>query len=134
MSRGCRADAAEPVCRGRCNTATEHLEQLQRNRVGRHAQAYGVLTAGHLRRHVVVTLQYQGQRPRPECTRQSDGIARTVARPVHHPFGIRQMNDQRMIGRAPFRFEDATDRGRIACIGAKPVDGFCRKRDQLAGA
>ena len=45
---------------------------------------------------------------------------------------IVEVDDDRMIGRPFLELEDAAHGRRVLRVGAQPVDGFGRKRDQLA--
>ncbi len=78
--------------------------------------------------------QDQRQRPRPESRGE---LARPVGngtRPLRELRCVVQVNDDGMIGGSPLRGEDLAHRVRASGVGAEPVDGLGRKRDQLARA
>ena len=76
--------------------------------------------------------KHQRQRPRPERLGQLHGGRRHRRRPGARSAEAADVNDQRMGGGSALGREDAGDGERVAGVGAEPVDGFGRKRHQLA--
>jgi hypothetical protein len=73
------------------------------------------------------------ERPRPECIDELSCIGRQLPYPVLRIAVRCQMHDDGMVGWPPFRRVDARDGRRILGVAAEAIDGFGRKRDELAG-
>ncbi len=76
--------------------------------------------------------QDQGQRPRPEAAGEETRIIVENTYAFGHG-GVGDMHDQRVVCRPALGLEDARHGLAVAGIGAQPVDGFGRERDQPAG-
>ena len=136
--RGRRRHVAEAIRRRRRDAvpaaSANAREQRARDRMRRHAQADAVLAAGDDVVDVRGARQDQRQRPGPERAREraraGSGTSRAHA---STSAASAQVDDQRMIGRAALGREDPrARRPRFAGVGAEPVDGLGRKRDELA--
>ncbi|ABA51112.1 hypothetical protein BURPS1710b_1002 [Burkholderia pseudomallei 1710b] len=136
--RGGRAHVAEAVRRRRGDAAVpaaprvERAQQRLRDRMRRTAQADRVLPAAHRVRNVRGALQDQRERAGPERVDQLLRVGGQRFDPITGIAARREMDDHRMVRRPPFRRVDARDGGRVLRVGAEPVDGLGRKRDELA--
>ena len=77
--------------------------------------------------------QHQRQRPRPERRRQPFGGGVEDARARARGVDVGDMGDQRIEGRPALGRIEPGDGLAVAGVGAEPVDGLGRKRDQPAG-
>ena len=76
--------------------------------------------------------KYQRERPGPEGLGEPCGGRRHLGRKGAGRAEVAEVDDERMARRPPLRGEDARNRRGIRGVGAEPVDGFGRERDQLA--
>ena len=130
-----RTDVAELVGRRRRDAAAAALECLQqrnRHRVRRAAQADRVLPARDGGGNVGGASEDHRQRAGPERRGQLARLGGDVTGPVVEYGAGRQMDDHRMVLRAPLGGVNRGDRGRILGVGPQPVHGFGRKANQRA--
>jgi hypothetical protein len=130
MVRRRRRHVSEPIGRRRGDTRAERIEQRARDRVLRHPHAHAVLPAGHDIQHLCGARQNQCERTWPEGVGELARIGGNLARPLLDCFRAAYMDDHRMIGGPALRREDSAYRRAVRCIGAQPVDGLRRKRDE----
>ena len=137
-----RTDPAEAVGRWGGNAAHAGqaaagsgigAQQIQRQRMRRHAQADTVLATGDGTRHGRGPFEDQGQRAGPEGLGKFPGDGRNFPRPALEIAVGRKMDDQRMIGRSSLGGEDPGDGRGIRGVGTEAVDRLGRKGDQFAG-
>ena len=131
---GGRADPAEPVGARRGDpAAAERGQDLAGDRVRRRPQADGVLAAGHVVAGARAAGEHQGERAGPQRLGEGPRVRRDVARPRVEVAGAADVDDQRVVGRAPLDREDAGHRVRLLGVGAEAVHGLGRQRDEPAG-
>ena len=143
VRRGGRADAAEAVGRRRGDAggfaialalgAGKAAQQLKRHRMAGHAQADGILAAGHGIGYPGLLFQDQGQRAGPEGFHQLPGDGRHLLGPMVDGVVAGQMDDQRVVGRTPLGSKYLGDRCRVGGIRPQAVDRLGRDGDQFAG-
>ena len=134
--RGGRADVAELVGRRRRDAAAAALEGLQqrdRHRMRRAAQADRVLPAGNGGGNAGGALEDHGQRAGPERGGQLARLRGNLGGPVIEVGAGRQVDDHRMVLRPALGGIDGGDGGRVLCVGAEAVHGLGRKGDDLPG-
>ena len=88
------------------------------------AQSHGVLAASDDIRNMLATRQDQRQRAWPEMAGQQFCRIRHLACPVAELRFIRQMHNQRMIGRAALDLENSPYRSRIGRVRTKAIYGL----------
>ena len=134
VSGGGRADVARYVGGWRCNRQAGCLKQGMCNRMTGHADADSVETgADQLRKsRFGPPWKHQRQRPRPERRRQAPCL-RCEPGDTLSRRRIGDVDDQRVEPRPALRFEDLRHRAAVGGVGAEPVDGLRRERDQPPG-
>ncbi len=108
-------------------------QQFKRHRMAGHAQADGILAAGHGIGHPGLLLQDQGQRAGPEGFHQFPGDSGHLLGPMVDGIVAGQMDDQRVVGRPALGGEDLGHRRRVGGIRPQAVDRLGRDGDQFAG-
>ncbi len=98
------------------------------------AQADGILTPGHGRRHPGLLFQNQRQRARPERFHQFPRHRRNLLGPAVDRVMPAEMHDQRMIGGAALGGEDSGNRLCVGGIRPEAVDRLGREGNELACA
>ena len=96
------------------------------------AQSNTRLATGYDIEHVRSLRQDQRQRTGPEAFRERARLVGNVRRPIRGVIDVRDVHDDRMIGRTAFRFEDSCHRRGIARIGPESVNRLRGKRDEPA--
>ncbi len=128
-----RRHMAGTVGRGRHHRPAEGLEQGRRYPVRRNPHRDAVEPGQRQIGHAAVRpfRQHQGQRARPERRRQPHGgvVENGEALGCRQ---VRDMGDQRIEGRTALGGVKPGDGLAIAGIGAEPIDGLGRERDQPA--
>ena len=109
-------------------------QQLLRDGVTGHADRDRVLPAGDHGSTAGARLQHQRQRAGPEVLGELLRVRRHRERPALQRARMIDVHDHRMGRRAALQREDLGDGVGVLGVGAEPVDGFGRKRDELAVA
>ena len=134
MRGACRRNVAGAICRGRNDRSAEGGEQRARDRMRGHAHRDGVEPGQCKIGDLAIRLfgEHERQRSGPECGRQPFGGVGEDAGSARG-VGAGDVRDQRIESRPPFGRIEARDGLTITGIGAQPVNGFSRERDQPAG-
>jgi hypothetical protein len=101
-----RAGPAGGIGARRGDVPSAAADQLQGSLMGRHSNSHGLKASCRLKRNFPVLLKDHGKRPRPEGRSQLFGGRRDLQRDLLQAVKLRNMNDQRIIGRASFRRVD----------------------------
>ena len=104
------------------------------DRVRRHAQRHRILPTGYQIADLGRAAQNESQGAGPEFPGEPACRGGNLARPVGELHRVGDVHDQRMIVGAALGGENFPDRFRVGSVGAEPVHGLGRKRDQPAGA
>ncbi len=120
--------------RARCSERSVQCSQkLERYRMIRHPDADCVEARCDIFRNDTGPLmEDECQRTWPKCLHQLLRVFRHVYRIVIHIFFIANMYDERVIGRAPLRFEDPLNGARFRRKCSKAVHRLGRKRDNAS--
>ncbi len=133
MSGRGRRDVTGEVRRRGDHRAAEQAQDFARHRVGRYPDRDGVEAGGgEIGDRAAVRLgQHQRQRTRPERRRERQ---RRSVKPGDLPRGgeVPDMGDQGIEGRPALGLVEPGNGGGIGGIGAEPVNGLGRERDEPA--
>ena len=131
----CRRNVAGAVGRGRNDRSAEGGEQCVRDRMRGHAHRDGVEPGQCKIGDAAIRLlrQHERQRSRPERSRQPFGGVGEDAGDAGARIDAGDVGDQRIEGRPPLGRIEARNGLAVTGIGAQPVDGLGRERDQPAG-
>ncbi len=129
-----RRDMAGAVRRRRHHRVAEGREDLAREAMAGDAHGDAVEAGGGELgdRAIFAPRQHQGQRPRPERRRQPlGGLIEVPERPRRG--GVGEVRDQRVERGAALGLIEARHRRAVPSVGAQPIDGLGREREQAAG-
>ncbi len=134
LRRG-RTHPTETVRRGRGDATAERVEQGERKLVIGDAQAHGVATAGRDTADATgITDHDQRERARPKGAREHLRHLGNVAAELVELRRAGHVHDHRVIGGAALDREQSVERVGIRGVGAEPVHGLGRERDEASGA
>ncbi len=131
LGRG-RAGPGEGVRAGGGDGKPRRLDQRLGDDVGRHPNRDGIQASGDVIRHLGRPPKHKRQRPRPEDLRQLIGGLRHRVGQGCQLVDMRDVRDDRIVGRASLGDIDPVDGVGIQRIGPQPIDGFRREGDQTA--
>ena len=132
LCRG-RADGFEFVGRGRDNRHAAFFDEIQSDRMRRHANGYvGQAGTGQVDSRVIVAaFEHHGQRSGPEFPGQSHNafVGPGIG---FQKIGFGDVGNQRVEKRALFGFENSGNRRGDINVGAETINGFGRHGDETA--
>ena len=132
MFRCCRTWPSGCIGTGRRHKPARCPDQLQRDRIRGHSDRHCFQTAGSSIGHYITLPEYHCKRARPEMRCQSVRLRRNIYSNAPQILVICNMNNQRIIRRAPFRLICFFCRLFLQCICSQSIYCFRRKSNQSA--
>ncbi len=133
MLRGRRGHLIRKIRARRRNRQARLLEQLEGNRMRRHAEADRVASRRHELGDDGPFAHHQRERPGPERSREGFGALGPPLREGARRFDVGNVHDERVDARTTFRFIDAAHRRFVERMRAQPVDGLRGKCHEPTG-